>query len=179
MKNSIKTVTNGDASPSISGDDQSLRHALFRGQETYGLMVTDSSGAIIDWSQAAERIYGYSRDEVLGKSPAMFHPPDVAEESTADVLASLEREGYWAGEMRVVRKDGSEGVTDTAVFSFIDEQGRPARIGINRDITASKHIQSALRESAERLRLITDNVAAVIVYLDADQRYRFALEIVV
>jgi PAS domain S-box-containing protein len=85
----------------------------------------------------------------------------------------VERDGYWAGETPIVRKDGSEGVTDTVVFSYVDEQGQPATIGINRDITASKKIQNALRESAERLQLITDNVAAIIVYFDADQRYRF------
>ena len=84
------------------------------------------------------------------------------------------RDGRWSSEeIPLIRKDGSEAVTDTVVFSFVDEQGRPATIGINRDITATKHIQTALRESAERLRLITDNVAAVIAYFDADQHYRF------
>jgi PAS domain S-box-containing protein len=176
MKNAVTAKAPRDASTGVSGDGLSLRQALFREQQTYGLIVTDSDGAIIDWSLAAARIYGYSKDEVLGKSPSMFHPPSEASALTASILASLEREGYWAGETKIVRKDGSEGVTDTVIFSFLDEQGRPARIGINRDITASKHIQLALRESAERLQLITDNVAAIIVYFDADQRYRFVNE---
>ncbi len=173
MKNAIRPETRGDALSSISGDGLSLRQALFRGQHTYGLMVTDCNGEIIDWSPAATRIFGYSKDEVLGKTPSIFHRPDQRETLTAVILECVERNGYWAGETPIVRKDGSEGVTDTVVFSYVDEQGQPATIGINRDITASKKIQNALRESAERLQLITDNVAAIIVYFDADQRYRF------
>ncbi len=173
MKGGVTAKAPGDASTSVSGDGLSLRQALFREQQSYGLIVTDSDGKIIDWSPAATRIFGYSKDEVLGKTPSMFHRPDQRETLTASILSRVERDGYWAGETTIVRKDGSEAVTDTVVFSFVDEQGRPVTIGINRDITATKHIQTALRESAERLRLITDNVAAVIAYFDADQHYRF------
>ncbi len=176
MKNVVPAEALRGTQIGVSGDGLSLRQALFREQHTYGLMVTDSDGTITDWNPAATRIFGYSAEEVLGKTPSMFHRPDEQPALTASILASVERDGYWAGETRIVRKDGSEGITDTVVFSYLDDQGRPATIGINRDITERDQIQIALRESAERLQLITDNVAALIVYFDADQRYRFVNE---
>ena len=176
MEKSVLAEVRGDGSTDATGDSLSLRQALFRDQNIYGLIVTGSDGTIIDWSPAAERIYGYSKSEVLGKTTSMFRRPEDLPESPANILASVERDGYWAGQIGIVRKDGSEGVTDTVVFSYLDEQGQPATIGINRDITENHQIQSALRESAERLQLITDNVAALIFYFDADQRYRFVNE---
>lgn len=173
MKNAAPTETGGDAANGVSGDGLSLRQALFREQQSYGLMVTASDGTITDWSLAAARIFGYQAEEVLGKTPSMFHRPDERPALTASILDSVERDGYWAGETHIVRKDGSEGITDTVVFSYLDEHGEPATIGINRDVTERNQIQSALRESAERLQLITDNVAAIIAYFDSDQRYRF------
>ena len=179
MKIALPARTPGGAATEASGDGLSLRQALFREQHTFGLIVTDSDGTITDWSPAAARIFGYSKKDVLGKTPSMFHRPDEQPSLTASILASVERFGYWAGETHIVRKDGSEGITDTVVFSYIDERGRPATIGINRDITESKQIQDALRESAERLQLITDNVSAHIVHYDADRRYRFVNDAVV
>lgn len=110
MKNMVPAEALGDASEGISGDGLSLRQALFREQHSYGLMVTDSDGTISDWNPAAARIFGYSAEEVLGKTPSMFHRADERPALTASILASVERDGYWAGETPIVRKDGSEGI---------------------------------------------------------------------
>lgn len=135
MEKTVQAEVHGDATTGATGDGLSLRQALFREQHTYGLIVTGSDGTITDWSPAAERIYGYSKDEVLGKTTSIFRRPEDLPESPADILAGVERDGYWAGQIGIVRKDGTEGVTDTVVFSYLDEQGRPATIGINRDVT--------------------------------------------
>ncbi|MCZ6838601.1 MAG: PAS domain S-box protein, partial [Alphaproteobacteria bacterium] len=80
MKNAapINTDDCAPASETLSEADGglSLRETLFREQHTYGLMVTDADGSITDWNPAATRIFGYSRNEVLGKIPSIFHRPD-------------------------------------------------------------------------------------------------------
>ena len=176
MEKAVLAEVNARASADAAGAKLSLRQALFRDQHIYGLIVTDRDSTIIDWSPAAERIYGYSRDEVLGQPTSLLRLPDDIPAVADSIRAGVERDGYWSGQIGIVRKDGTEGVTDTVVFSFIDDQGQPATIGINRDITETIQIQAALRESAERLQSITDSVAALILYYDADQRCRFVNE---
>ena len=175
MKNVAPTGTRADASRA-SGDSLSLRQALFRDQHSFGLIAMAGDGTITDWNPAATRIFGYTADEVLGKTSAIFERPDERSPLAANILTGVERDGYWTGETHFVRKDGSEGITETVIFSYQDAQGEFATIAIHRDNTERNQIQSALRNSAARLQLITDNVDAFIVYLDVDQRYRIVNE---
>jgi PAS domain-containing protein len=41
-----------------------------------GVILTDLEGRIIDWNPAAERIFGYAKAEVLGKTPGILHKPE-------------------------------------------------------------------------------------------------------
>lgn len=150
-----------------------MQHVLFHEQNAYAVIITNFEGAITEWNPAAERIFGYSRDEALGKTPAMLYRPAGHAALTETILENVAGEGYWAGEAPFVHKDGSEGITDIAVYSYVDEQGQPATIGIIRDITGERQTQHVSRENTERLRLITDNVGAVITILDTEQRYLF------
>ena len=173
MKNAAPAFAPRPLPPSTSRGGLPLRQALFREQLAVGLFVVDDTGKITDWSSAAERIYGYQGEEVLGRSPSLFHKQEERSTLNAEIRAALDDAGYWAGEIDIVRKDGTSGVTDAVVFAYLDEQGKGARICIVRDITAAKRVEVALRDNSEKLRIITDNVPAYIVHLDAKQRYRF------
>ena len=135
-----------------------LREALFQEQGSYGIVVADGDGNITDWNPAAERIYGYTKAEVLGKSASMFHRSDEHPGLAAEIQRCMEHEGYWAGDIHIRRKDGTKGITDTVIFSFVDEKGQRAKIGINRDVTENRQIRESLRVTAERLRMVTDNM---------------------
>jgi PAS domain S-box-containing protein len=112
-----------------------MQHALFHEQSAFAVIITDGEGAITEWNPAAERIFGYSRVEALGKTPAMLYRPAGHAALTETILENVAGEGYWAGEAPFVSKDGREGITNIAVYSYVDEQGQPATIGIIRDIT--------------------------------------------
>lgn len=101
-----------------------------------GVVVTDLDGRIVDWNPGATRMFGYSRDEAMGQTPALFHRTDEAAGLTENMLKTMRREGRWSGEVPFRRKDGSEGIAETLVVSVGDEYGRPlAAIFVNRDIT--------------------------------------------
>ncbi len=111
-----------------------------------GVVVTDLDGKIVDWNPGAARMFGYSKEEAVGKTPALLHLPGDFE-LTGKMLSTMRKEGRWSGEMPFLRKDGSEGIAETLVVSLGDEFGRPlAAIFVNRDITELKR----LREETER-----------------------------
>jgi len=104
--------------------------------------VTDLDGRIVDWNPGAARMFGYSKDEAVGMTPAILQAPSENGNLTSTMLRTMRREGRWSGEMRFVRKDGSEGVADTLVVSLGDDYGRPlAAIFVNRDITELKRLR--------------------------------------
>jgi PAS domain S-box-containing protein len=115
-----------------------------------GVVVTDLDGKIVDWNPGAARMFGYSKEEAVGKTPTLLHAPGDFE-LTGKMLSTMRKEGRWSGEMPFVRKDGSEGVAETLVVSLGDEFGRPlAAIFVNRDITELKRLRDERPKTATR-----------------------------
>jgi len=112
------------------------------------VVVTDMDGRIVDWNRGSARMFGYAKEEVLGKTPALLHRPEESAELTGKMLEVMRHEGRWTGEMSFARKDGSQGVSETLVVPLPDEYGRPiGAILVNRDITELKQL-GAVREGA-------------------------------
>ena len=150
-----------------------LRQALFQDQKDNGLIVTDGNGVIVDWNAGAELMYGYSREETLGQSLDLIRVPADVTKLADTMAAALARDGSWSGDVNFRRKDGSVGVSNTVVFAFVDDDGSPAVIGINRDVSEQRHAQKTEQEAADSLRLITDSLPGHILHVDRDLRYRF------
>jgi PAS domain S-box-containing protein len=109
-----------------------------------GVIVSDLDGRIVDWNPGAARMFGYSKEEAIGKTPAILHRSGGNGGLTGEMLQTMRREGRWSGEMPFVRKNGTEGIADTLVVSLGDEFGRPlAAIFVNRDITELKKLRDA------------------------------------
>lgn len=109
-----------------------------------GVFVTDLDGRIVDWNPGAARMFGYTKEESVGKTPAILHGSRGESDPTAKMLKAMREEGRWSGEMPFIRKNGSEGVADTLVVSLGDDFGRPlAAIFVNRDITELKKLRGS------------------------------------
>ena len=131
------------------------------------IILTDLEGCIIDWNPAAERVFGYSKAEVLGKTPAIVHRVENSAVLTREILAQLQKVRRWAGEINFVRKDGTEGVCETVVVPLYNEQGEAiATIGVNKDITDRKQAEETLRQQA----CIFENLHDGIILTDLDGR---------
>lgn len=104
------------------------------------------------WNAGAERIYGWSRDEAVGKSirTLLYQDPAAFTEATDRVLAG----GEWRGELEQVRRDGTR-ITVEASWSLVrNRAGEPSRIlAINTDITERKKLQAQFLR-AQRLESI-------------------------
>lgn len=100
------------------------------------VVVTDLDGVIIDWNTGSERLYGYTRKEVIGKPVSVLHVPEDDERVTVEVLEAVAKEGKWNGEVKMLHKDGSVGWIESVVVSLLDEAGDAiGALGINRNIS--------------------------------------------
>src|SRR5690349_5774625 len=111
-------------------------------------------GIIVSWSTGAQKIYGYTEAEAVGKPINMLVPPELADEENK-ILETL-RAGGRIEHFETVRvtKAGKRISVSLTISPIKDSSGRTVGCsGIARDITERKQAEEALRASEERLRL--------------------------
>ena len=100
------------------------------------VVVTDMEGNIIDWNSGSEALYGYSKDEAIGQPVSILHVPEDVDHVTAEVISTVEKDGKWTGEVRMLHKDGHIGWIESMVVPLFDESNNMVgALGINRDIS--------------------------------------------
>jgi len=135
----------------------------------------DLDGKITDWNKGAERIYGYSANEMIGKSISLLAPPDRADD-LPDILRKIKRGGSVNHfETARLKKGGMRVDVSLTISPVIDVEGRiVGASGIARDISERKHQEAILRESEERFRLVADTAPAMIWMSNAEKVSTFA-----
>ncbi|MBI4497865.1 MAG: PAS domain S-box protein [Chloroflexi bacterium] len=132
------------------------------------ILALSPDGRIVEFNQEAERLYGRTREEVLGQDYlAAFLPEAVRNAVAADmanVLGGAPTRGF---ENPVRGSDGRERVLVWNVDRVLDCQGQPVAIlAVGQDITARKRAEEDLRASEERFRLLAETAQ------DTNFRYR-------
>jgi PAS domain S-box-containing protein len=131
------------------------------------IFTKDLEGTIQAWNPAAERLYGYARDEAVGRSVEMLFPKDRAQEF-ATIMERVRHGGTIEHlETERVRKDGQRVAVDLTVSPVRDSHGQVVSASvIARDITERKRAEHALKEREARLRAILDTAADAIITID-------------
>ncbi len=111
-------------------------------------MSKDTNGIITSWNRGAEKIFGYTPNEAVGRSVRMLVPDDIQVEED-DILSRIRRgEGVDHYETRRQRKDGKEIIVSLTVSPIRDKNGRIIGASkIARDITTNKLVEQDLREN--------------------------------
>ena len=132
------------------------------------VVAVNLSGNITYWNRAAEALYGWSSDEVVGRLASEVLVGVGEKSRAAEIMAELRAGRNWSGEFVVRRKDGtlfSAMVTDTPVH---DDRGRLIGIiGVSMDVTERKRSEELLRQQAAAMTASMDGVAL----LDEDGAY--------
>lgn len=112
----------------------------------------DLQGIITSWNKGAERLYGYTAEEVIGKPVVLLHPPENPDE-LPNLLERLPRgERVEHFETVRVRKDGSHVDVSLSVSPIHDGKGTIVGAAkIARDVGPRKRMEEALRRQAEEL----------------------------
>jgi diguanylate cyclase (GGDEF)-like protein/PAS domain S-box-containing protein len=106
------------------------------------------SGAIRFWNRGAEELYGWTKDEVLGRTPQAVLQTQFPR-SLAEINAELVDTGRWEGELVHTRRDGTSVVVLSRWALQEDAGGQPlAVLAINSNITEQKRTQAALEHQA-------------------------------
>jgi two-component system, cell cycle sensor histidine kinase and response regulator CckA len=118
-----------------------------------GVLVQDMQLKIQYWNQGAERLYGWSAKEVLGKDTSyLLYQPDFPQLEAA--LASVVNYGSWQGELKQVRCDDREIIVESRWTLVRDEMGQPKSIlTVNTDVTPQRQLEMQLMRS-QRLESI-------------------------
>ena len=131
-------------------------------------------GIITSWNKGAERIFGYTAEEMLGKPVLVLIPPEYHNEEPRILQKIRAGERIEHYETVRVRKDGGLINISLSVSPIKTPDGEIIGASkIARDITKIKQAEEALRDSENQLRQVTDSISALISYVGSDLRYRF------
>jgi len=111
-----------------------------------GVVTTDLNGTILSWNHGAEKLYGYTEAEILGRNVAFMY--EDAEALQSEVLVPLLSKGSHSAEVIVRSKSGQRLYVSLRLSVVRDEQGNITHlIGCANDITEQKQAEIALKES--------------------------------
>jgi len=134
--------------------------------DSANLIVHGFDGVVTRWTSGSEALYGWSRDEALGR---VAH--DLLEtafpEPFADIVAHLKGKGVWTGELTQRRKDGTPvSVASRWVVAGAEAGSEPAIVETNVDVSDLRVMQAHLVAREAHLRSILDTVPEAMVVID-------------
>lgn len=110
------------------------------------VIATDLTGTITYWNGVAERMYGWSASEAIGRSILGLTPAEQSLNDAVTVLERLLRGESWTGELVLARRDGTTFPALVVDSPMLDEHGTLIGVvGISHDLTAQKRVESDLR----------------------------------
>jgi PAS domain S-box-containing protein len=119
----------------------------------YAIFMLDRDGRVANWNPGAERIKGYTPDEIIGQHFSRFYTEaDRAADLPARALRTAAAEGRWESEGQRVRKDGTVFWAHVVIDPIRDQQGEVIGFAkVTRDITERKEAQRRLEQASAAL----------------------------
>ena len=137
----------------------------------YAIYMLDADGYVVSWNAGAQRLKGYSAQEIVGCHFSQFYPEhDVHAGMPARTLATAAREGRFEAEGWRIRKGGDRFWANVVVDPVRSPTGELLGFAkVTRDLTERRKAQESLRRSEQEFRLLVQGVTDYAIYLlDSD-----------
>ena len=157
-----------DVTERVQAEERIRYQALLLENVSDAVISTDMNSVIRSWNKAAELMFGYTAEQVIGQVAASVIKTEYVSTSRAIVLDQLQTTGSWKGEMRIFREDGT--IVDSIASASVIRDGHGQALGyiaLHHDITARKRTEEMLQASESRYRLATRATNDVIWEWDA------------
>ena len=133
----------------------------------YAIYMLDPAGVVTSWNAGAQRIKGYTPQEIVGQHFSRFYTEeDRASGLPAKVLAAAAEEGKFEAEGWRVRKDGTRFWAHVVIDPIHNHSGELTGFAkVTRDLTERQKAQEALRRSEEQFRRLVQGVTDYAIYM--------------
>jgi two-component system cell cycle sensor histidine kinase/response regulator CckA len=140
------------------------------------IITVDTERKIVEFNKSAQKIFGYTLDEVVGRNISMLYADSDEGKQMHSVTLD---DGNVTREVRNRRKNGEIFTSYIAASSLLNEKHELlGLVGVSRDITEQKKAEILLHESEERYRLLFSESPLGIVHIDRNGRLLDANKIV-
>ena len=153
---------------------EELFHIIASSAQDAILMLNEVGNSTF-WNEAAERIFGYTREEIIGQNMHAILPPMPYREAHIRAFPHFQQTGNGAAigktlELSALRKDGSEFPLELSL-SAVRVNNTWHSIGIVRDITTHKAVLKTLENALEFKRVLMDAIPSPIFFKDLECKY--------
>jgi len=147
--------------------DQDELSAFVSAVKDYAIFRLNPDGVVTSWNEGAERIKGYTADDIIGKHFSTFYTEEASNNRVPDRnLAIAREEGRVEDEGWRVRKDGSKFWANVTITAIRDDQGDlQGFTKVTRDMTERHEYEERLRQEKERFETLVQEVKDYAIFM--------------
>ncbi len=154
---------------------KSIEHKIIENEERQRLliensmdaiMITAPGGIILDVNPAAERIFGWTAEEIIKGGRDLIADPN--DPRLIEAIKFRDKYGYFSGELIFLRKDGSSFPGDVSTNFYNDSEGNKRSSMIIRDISDRKKLENELDEVNLRLKNTLESISDALITINRD-----------
>jgi len=155
-------------------DSEERFRLVIQGARDLAIFFVSPRGRIESWNKGAERIKGYTAEEIIGQPISIFYTEeDRAAGHPQRLLEEAERQGYVTRQEWRIRKDGSRFWAEISLTALRDEAGKLRGFSkITRDRTKEHELYLSLEESEHTSRALLESATQAVIGIGDDGRIR-------
>ena len=132
----------------------------------YAIYMLDPAGVVTSWNAGAQRIKGYTPQEIVGQHFSRFYTEEDRASGLPEKVLAAAREGKFEAEGWRVRKDGTRFWAHVVIDPIRNHAGELTGFAkVTRDLTERQKAQEALRHSEEQFRRLVQGVTDYAIYM--------------